>query len=78
MEGKEWTSLVGAIKAEKLSNEQKFVVITMERDRKILTKGMELSEITEALALGILHVAEETEDKKRYVNTFCEVLRGLV
>lgn len=56
-EEKDWTSLVGCVKKEGISNEQKFLVMTFRPNDKIFTKGMSAQETMEKLILGIYNVA---------------------
>lgn len=72
---KEWTSLSGAVKAEKLSNEQKFVLITADKTKNVLTKGMTVSETAEALILAIKHVAMDNANGKLLIDTICDALQ---
>lgn len=75
-EEKEWTSLVGCVKAEKLSNEQKFVLITMDRDKKVMTKGLLVTEVAVALVLATMNIAKETAYPELFIDTLCELLQS--
>lgn len=74
-ENKEWTSLVGCVRDEKITNEQKFLLVTMGAPKNVYTKGLEVSEIAEVLILAILAVAKENSYGKMLIDTICDVLQ---
>ena len=74
-EDKDWTSLVGCVRDEKITNEQKFVLVTMDKTKGVYTKGLEVSEIAEALILATVNIAKENAHGKMLIDTICDILQ---
>lgn len=71
-EERDWTSLVGCVKKEGISNEQKFLVMTFRPNDRIFTKGMSEQETMEKLILGIYNVAHSQAIPKNVMrNAIC-------
>lgn len=76
-EEREWTSLVGCVKKEGLSNEQQFIVLTFRPEFRMCVKDLTDLDVVEKLTTAIYAVAQNQANPRSAIRGVIAALEVL-